>query len=94
MARFGPGLGKHSLRVQLAWGLLGLGAAGFLLVFGGGGHPPAIIYLPMVLAVWALGHAVFFALCWLVVRVRARASAGAPPTVPPRPRGDPPDRTA
>ena len=37
------------------WAMLGLAGCGVLIFAGGEGHPPAIILLPVVLVVWALG---------------------------------------
>lgn len=66
---------RMSKWVHLAWALVGLFASGFLIVFGReGGHPPAIILLPAVLALWVVGHVLILATAWLARRGRARSS--------------------
>lgn len=40
--------------VHFIWALLGLVATG--MCFTGGGHPPPLIFLPLVVPVWILGH--------------------------------------
>lgn len=55
------------------WGVLGL-AICLLLVLAGGGHPPPIIFLPVVLAVWAVGHGAI----WAAGRIAARGRRSAP----------------
>ena len=41
---------------HLIWAVVGLAASTFLIVYGGEGHPPGIILLPVVWILWALGH--------------------------------------
>ena len=41
---------------HLIWAVVGLAASAFLIVYGGEGHPPGIILLPVVWILWALGH--------------------------------------
>lgn len=51
--------------VHAVWGLLGLAASG--MCFTGGGHPPPLIFLPVVLVIWLLGHLFL----WSVSRLAA-----------------------
>ena len=45
-------------------------------VFAGGGHPPPIIFLPVVVAVWVAGHLALGGVGWLA---RRGAEAGGSP---------------
>lgn len=59
-----------------AWAVLGFGIC-LMLIFAGGGHPPPIIFLPVVLAVWVAGHAALGVAGWLARRgARAAAASG------------------
>ena len=58
---------------HLLWALLGVGASAFLIFFGGEGHPPGIVLLPVVWVVWAVGHGGL----WLVRRLAVRGRSGA-----------------
>ncbi len=55
------------------WAVLGVSVCA-LLVFSGGGHPPPIVLVPVVVPVWLLGHL----LLWIIRRllIRGRRSAG------------------
>ena len=64
------------LRVlHAAWGALGV-ASSAVLVFAGGGHPPLIIFLPVVVAVWIAGHLALVGAGW-VARRGAAAVVGS-----------------
>ncbi len=56
-----------------------------LLVVAGGGHPPPIVFLPVVLAVWGLGHTALWGIGKLAARGREAAAEaeGAKRTWPP-----------
>jgi uncharacterized membrane protein YbhN (UPF0104 family) len=45
-----------------------------LLIFGGKGHPPPIILLPLVIIVWVVGHFAVWGVEWLAVKGRRGAS--------------------
>ncbi len=49
------------------WGALGLSIC-LLLALAGGGHPPPIVFVPVVVAVWATGHGAI----WATGRIAAR----------------------
>lgn len=63
---------KHERRPAVLWAHGLWGALGFsicvLLVLAGGGHPPPIIFVPVVVAVWAAGHGAI----WAAGRIAAR----------------------
>lgn len=72
------GRGAHA-----AWALVCIGLALALVIGGRGGHPPAIVLLPIVLAAWAVGHG----LIWATLRLaqagrRERADASGDPRWP------------
>jgi hypothetical protein len=62
---------------HLIWAVLCLAACGVLIFAGGEGHPPAIILLPVVLAVWAVGHGGLWIVRRLAVRGRSRVGVVA-----------------
>ncbi len=65
--KFGAGFGlAHTL-----WALLGTLICVLLVIGGGSGHPPAIILLPVVLAVWSAGHLALWGIRWLAALGRA-----------------------
>ena len=45
-----------------------------LLVFGGRGHPPPIIFLPLVIVVWVVGHFTVWGVEWLAAKGQRLAS--------------------
>src|SRR5690606_19327773 len=59
--------------VHLAWAVLVL-AGCVVLASIPGGHPPALILVPALLALGILGHELLVGLAWLVRRGRARCS--------------------
>lgn len=65
--------GKGVLIAHGVWALLNFSLC-VLLVLAGGGHPPPMIFLPLVAAVWAVGHG----LIWVVGRIAARGRRAAP----------------
>lgn len=70
---------RPSKWLHIALALVGVLATGFLIVFGrGGGHPPAIVLLPLLLAFWAFGHALVFVMR-LVTKGQASGSEGSTP---------------
>jgi hypothetical protein len=54
------------------WAAVGVVACLLLVLTGRGGHPPAIILLPLVLAAWAVGHG----LIWGALRLAAAGRRG------------------
>jgi hypothetical protein len=60
-------IGKAFRPVHVIWALIGVFFSALLIFGGSGGHPPAIIFLPFVLAIWCLGHAVL----WIVSKLEA-----------------------
>ncbi len=64
------------------WALLCGGVSVFLALIGGG-HPPPIVLVPLVLIVWAIGHLGLWLMVVLVRRGRGASPAGAawPPGV-------------
>ncbi len=60
-----------------------------LLILAGGGHPPPIIFLPLVLAVWWVGHLAIWGAMRLLAQGRTPAASAQdlPPPVFPTPRG-------
>lgn len=65
---------KRPFRVaHLSWAGIGVAASVFLIFFGGEGHPPGIVLLPVVWVVWVLGHGVLWAVRRLAARGRMRA---------------------
>lgn len=69
------GPGKGVLIAHGVWGAFGFSIC-LLLVFAGGGHPPPIIFVPVVAAVWAVGHAAIWAAGRIAARGRRSASEG------------------
>jgi hypothetical protein len=72
---------------HLIWALIGLAASVFLIVFGGEGHPPGIVLLPVVWVLWALGHGGLWLVRRLAVRGRRSGAAGWGAAVPSWPPG-------
>jgi hypothetical protein len=65
---------KRPFRIaHLIWAVVGLAASGFLIAFGGQGHPPGIILLPVVWVAWLLGHGGLWMVRRLATRGRSRA---------------------
>lgn len=65
--------GKGVITAHSVWAAIGFSIC-VLLVLAGGGHPPAIIFLPLVVAVWAVGHGAI----WIAGRIAARGRRSAP----------------
>ena len=61
------------------WATLGLVASAFLIL-AGGGHPPLFVFIPIVAAIWLVGHLALIAARRLAVR---GATAGAQTRWPP-----------
>jgi hypothetical protein len=55
------------------WGSINV-AICLLLALAGGGHPPPLIFLPLVVGVWVVGHGAI----WIVGRIAARGRRSAP----------------
>ena len=53
--------------LHIVWAILGVIACA-ILVTSKGGHPPAIILLPVALIFWAVGHL----LLWIISKIFAR----------------------
>ncbi len=68
---------------HLVWAVLCVAACAVLIFAGGEGHPPAIILLPVVLAVWAVGHGGMWIVRRLAVRGRSRVEGGVALSWPP-----------
>ena len=62
--------------LHAAWALAGT-AASIVIVFAGGGHPPPIVFLPVVLALWGTGHVVFLGAYGLARRGEQAAAPAA-----------------
>lgn len=65
---------KFGTRIGLAhtiWALLGASLCVLLVAGGGSGHPPAIILLPVVLAMWCAGHLIIWGIGRLAALGRA-----------------------
>jgi hypothetical protein len=58
--------------VHAVWAAIG-GCVSVLLIFTGGGHPPPIVFLPVVVVVWIVGHVAIWGTGWLVERGRHAA---------------------
>ena len=70
MAGFRSFVGDRYRWAHLVWAALALGLS-LLLVFGGDqGHPPAILFLPLVLVIWCIGHVALWGIAWLAARGR------------------------
>lgn len=63
--------GKGFRLAHTIWALLAAGLCGLLVAGGGSGHPPAIILLPVVLAMWCAGHLIL----WATRRLEAKGRA-------------------
>ena len=61
------------LVAHVVWGIAGLAICA-LLVLSRGGHPPAIVFLPLAVIVWAVGHAAIWAAARIAARGRRIAS--------------------
>jgi hypothetical protein len=59
--------GKGVIIAHGVWGAIGFSIC-VLLVLAGGGHPPPLIFLPLVVAVWAVGHGAI----WVTGRIAVR----------------------
>lgn len=59
--------------VHALWAVLAV-AVSLVLVFTKGGHPPMIVFVPIVLIMWAVGHTVVWGVGWLAARGRHIAS--------------------
>jgi hypothetical protein len=67
--------------LHLIWAIGTVGACAVLVTTGGGGHPPAMIFLPVALLAGVLGHASWLSIAWLLGRGRARLErSGAVPS--------------
>lgn len=61
---------------HVSWGAFALGLSILVIRFGEEGHPPGIVFLPVVIAVWIAGHVGL----WLAARLAASGRrAVAPP---------------
>ena len=69
----GRGAGRFA---HLAWLALGISIS-VLLVFGGEGHPPPLVFLPLVLLLWVLGHLGIWGAGRLAAKGRRAASGTA-----------------
>jgi hypothetical protein len=74
--------GEAKLRMRnriahAAWAAFAV-CVSLMLIFVGKGHPPPIIFLPVVAIFWVLGHIVIWAIGWLSTKgQRARDAGGA-----------------
>lgn len=57
---------------HLVWAVISLVACA-VLIFSGGGHPPPIVFLPVVVAVWMAGHGALWGIAKLAGKGTARA---------------------
>ena len=62
---------------HLAWAALILALCAALLT-AGGGHPPAFVFVPLVLLAGLVGHLLLLLIAWLLRRGRAAAQAAQP----------------
>ncbi len=53
-------------RAHWLWALLS-GSVCLLLIFGGGGHPHPVVFLPVAGVFWAVGHVLIWAIAWWAV---------------------------
>lgn len=65
--------GKGVLIAHGVWGIIGFSSC-LLLALVRGGHPPLIIFVPVVAAAWAVGHSAI----WIVGRIAAKGRRSAP----------------
>ena len=64
---------KRPFRIaHLVWAGIAVGLTALLVFFGGEGHPPGIILLPVVWGVWLLGHGALWASRRLALEGRSR----------------------
>lgn len=62
---------------HVAWAAFAV-CVSLMLIFVGEGHPPPIVFLPVVVIFWILGHIVIWAVGWLATKgQRARGAGGA-----------------
>jgi hypothetical protein len=71
-----PKRGKGVLIAHGVWGSINFLIC-LLLVLAGGGHPPPMIFVPLVAAVWAVGHGVIWVVGWIAARGRRSAPEDA-----------------
>ncbi len=72
-AAVGDAKARKGRRVAHAlWAAIGVFVS-VLLAFGRG-HPPPIVFLPLVIVVWVVGHFVVWGVDWLVAKGQRRAS--------------------
>jgi hypothetical protein len=58
--------------MHAVWAAIGV-CVSVLLIFTGGGHPPPIVFLPVVVVIWIVGHVAIWGSGWLVERGRHAA---------------------
>jgi len=54
---------------QVAWAVFALSVSG-ILIFSGGGHPPPIVLLPLVIVIWIVGHIAIWGIAALAAHGR------------------------
>jgi hypothetical protein len=64
---------KERRVAHAVWAALAI-LVSLLLIFGGQGHPHPVIFLPLVIVVWIVGHFTIWGVSWLAVKGRRRAS--------------------
>ena len=68
MVRYCRLVGSGYRLAHIIWALLSASLCVFLVFADGSGHPPIVIFLPLVLAIWCFGHGAL----WSIRRLQAR----------------------
>ena len=53
--------------LNVIWAIVGISVT-VILVMSTKGHPPGIVFAPIAVVIWIIGHALFWLICKLVVR--------------------------
>ena len=61
---------RKKFAIHGAWATVAVVICLLMILFGSKGHPPAAIFLPLVILVWVAGHAAIWGITWLLARGR------------------------
>ncbi len=74
--------GRHATKgratvAHAVWAAIGVAVCLLLILTGRKGHPPAVIFLPLVLVAWAMGHGLIWGALRLAAAGRRKTASAA-----------------